>query len=171
MKRSFFMLLAALFLCVFLYPEAVINPVQGAQSKDWNHQTFWHNPWGKSGVHKGIDVFAKKGTPLLSSTAGVVLYSGHFGIGGQVVAVLGPKWKVHYYAHLGSSKTYAGARLKSGQIIGTVGDSGNAKGKPAHVHYSILSLVPRFWRWDDSPQGWKKIFYLNPSTILLGNTR
>ena len=48
---------------------------------DWNQNTFWDEPWGKSGVHKGIDIFAKEGTPVLSSTDGVVIYKGKFGMG------------------------------------------------------------------------------------------
>ncbi|HEB59025.1 MAG TPA: M23 family peptidase, partial [Gammaproteobacteria bacterium] len=34
-------------------------------------------------------------------------------------------------------------------------------------HYSILTLIPYPWRWDASPQGWKKMFYLDPSIRLL----
>jgi hypothetical protein len=47
-----------------------------------------------------------------------------------------------------------------------VGDSGNAKGKPTHLHYSIVTLVPHPWRIDGSPQGWKKMFYLDPTRYL-----
>ena len=52
--------------------------------------------------------------------------------------------------------------MNSGEKLGSVGDSGNAKGKQPHLHYSITSCLPYFWRADNSPQGWKKIFYLNP---------
>jgi len=39
-------------------------------------------------------------------------------------------------------------------IIGSVGDSGNAKGKPPHLHYSIVTLIPYLWRYDgESKQG------------------
>jgi hypothetical protein len=51
-------------------------PVEGATVADWNRDTFWHHPWGRSGVHKGIDIFAKEGTPVLAATGGVVLYAG-----------------------------------------------------------------------------------------------
>ena len=154
-------------ICVgYILPEKMAIPVYGAKTTDWNHKTFWYEPWGKSGVHKGIDIFAKKGTPLLSATNGVVLYDGKLGIGGNVIAVLGPKWKIHYYAHLESRHVSIGDFVSSSQAIGTVGDSGNAKGKLPHVHYSVITLFPYFWRWDDSSQGWKKIFFLNPSEML-----
>lgn len=37
-------------------------PVVGADSNSYNHNTYWHKGWGSSVVHKGVDVFAKKGT-------------------------------------------------------------------------------------------------------------
>ncbi|RKZ51190.1 MAG: M23 family peptidase [Candidatus Parabeggiatoa sp. nov. 3] len=151
----------------YILPEKLVIPVMGAKTRDWNHQTFWYEPWGKSGVHKGIDIFAKKNTPSLSATDGVVIYYGKFGIGGNVIVVLGPKWKIHYYAHLASTNVSIGKFVRASQTIGAVGDSGNAKGKSPHLHYSVVTLLPYFWRWDKSTQGWKKMFYLNPSERLL----
>lgn len=87
----------------FLILETVVIPVQSATSKDWNQQTFWYEPWGKSGVHKGIDIFAPKGQPVISATQGIVLYSGEISLGGKVLLILGPKWRLHYYAHLEQS--------------------------------------------------------------------
>ncbi len=150
-----------------MLPEPFVIPVKGGKATDWNHKTFWYEPWGKSGVHKGIDIFARKGTELLSATNGVVIYKGTLGIGGNVIAVLGPKWRIHYFAHLESSSVETGEFVSSSQSIGKIGDSGNAKGKPAHVHYSIITIFPYLWRWDNSTQGWKKIFFLNPSNKLL----
>ncbi len=151
---------------VFLLPENAIIPVQDATTKDWNQQTFWYEPWGSSGVHKGIDIFGSKGTPLLSATGGVVIFSGGISKGGNVIAVLGPKWRIHYYAHMDSAEVSAGEWLSRGDTVGTLGDSGNAAGKPPHLHYSILTLVPYPWRWDSSTQGWKKMFYLDPGAVL-----
>lgn len=45
----------------FLLPERIRIPVAGATARDWNPQSFWFEPWGASGVHKGIDIFGKKG--------------------------------------------------------------------------------------------------------------
>ena len=55
--------IATLLIIGLLIPEKIMIPVQGATPKDWNHNTFWYEPWGKSGVHKGIDIFGKKNTP------------------------------------------------------------------------------------------------------------
>ena len=159
--------LSAVFVTVFLLPDNSVIPVEGASVQDWNHQTFWHEPWGKSGVHKGIDIFSPVETPVVASTYGLVVFRGNIALGGKVVAVLGPKWRVHYYAHLKDSYVKLGSVVENSEKIGTVGNSGNAKGKPAHLHYSIITLIPYVWRWDDSSQGWKKMFFLNPSEILL----
>ncbi len=159
--------IAVIFTAAFLLPENPVVPVEGASTKDWNHQTFWYEPWGKSGVHKGIDIFSTAGTPVISSTYGVVVFKGKIRLGGKVIAVLGPKWRVHYYAHLKDFNVNPGSMVKTSEIIGRVGTSGNAKGKPPHLHYSIITLIPYLWRWDTSTQGWKKIFILNPSENLL----
>lgn len=87
--------------------------------------------------------------------------------GGNVVAVLGPKWRVHYYAHLQEVTVEEGAWLSQKDKVGTLGDTGNAKGKQPHVHYSILSLIPLPWKATSEPQGWKKMFFLNPHEKLL----
>ena len=150
-----------------LIPEKLIIPVQGATSKDWNHNTFWYEPWGSSGVHKGIDIFGAKGTPVQSATAGYVIYTGELGKGGNVVAVLGPKWRVHYYAHLQEVTVEEGAWLSQKDKVGTLGDTGNAKGKQPHVHYSILSLIPLPGNGLPDLQGWKDAVVREPHQKLL----
>ncbi len=150
----------------FLLPQRMVIPVEGANAISYHAKSFWYSPWGKSGVHKGVDIFAKRGVPVLSSTDGIVLWTGELNMGGNVVLVLGSKWRVHYYAHLNSIDEKMFSFVKSGERIGTVGDTGNAKGKPPHLHYSIVTLFPYFWRADNSQQGWKKIFYLNPVSYL-----
>lgn len=153
--------LLALLIIGLLLPEGRHIPVQGAGRHDWHPQTFWYHPWGKSGVHKGVDIFAPAGTPVVASSGGLVLYRGDVSRGGKVVLILGPKWRLHYYAHL-QSIADSGVWLAAGEPVGSVGDSGNAAGKPPHLHYSLLSLLPMPWRRDAAPQGWKKMFFLDP---------
>ncbi len=145
----------------------MVIPVQGAGVKDWNEKSFWAYPWGSSITHKGIDIFHPKGTPVIASTNGIVVYTSSGGKGGNAVMVLGPKWRFHYYAHLDEIKTHAMKPVKCGSIMGTVGDSGNAKGKAPHLHYSITSPFPYPHKYDsEAVQGWKKMFYLNPDDYL-----
>ena len=88
--------------------------------------------------HEGIDIFAERGTPIHTSTHGIVRKVGIDRLGGNVVSIIGPGGAGHYYAHL---EAYAditeGDWVEQGDIIGYVGDSGNAKGTPTHLHYGI----------------------------------
>ncbi|HLV41499.1 MAG TPA: M23 family metallopeptidase [Brumimicrobium sp.] len=149
-----------------LIPQNLKMPVKGATEADYNPKSFWFFPWGKSVTHKGVDVFAKEGTQINSSTSGLVLYSGEISMGGKVVLVLGPKWRLHYYAHLKELKTSTFSFVNKNSTIGTVGTSGNAAGKSPHLHYSILTMIPYVWKIDSDKQGWKKMFYLNPIEYL-----
>ena len=150
----------------FLVPQNLRMPVVGAGSNSYSHKTFWYEGWGSSIVHKGVDVFARKGTRINSSTLGLVLRTGELSKGGKFVLILGPKWRAHYYAHLDEIRTSAFSVVTSSTEIGTVGNTGNAKTTPPHLHYSIATIIPYPWRIDDAPLGWQKMFYLNPIDYL-----
>ena len=149
-----------------LIPQNLKMPVVGADDNSYNHETFWYEGWGSSIVHKGIDVFAKKGTSVHSATKGIVLITTEYGKGGKFVLVLGPKWRLHYYAHLDEIKTKRFAFVTQDTEIGTAGNTGNAINTPAHLHYSIVTLLPYPLRIDNSPHGIRKMFYLNPIDYL-----
>lgn len=151
----------------FLLPQNMIIPVKGATTKSWSETSFWAYPWGTSITHKGIDIFAERGTDVITATHGIVIYTHEGGKGGKSVMVLGPKWRFHYYAHLDEIKTFVFKPLRRGTVLGTVGDTGNAKGKPPHLHYAITTPFPYPHLYDDeSVQGWKRMFYLNPDIWL-----
>ena len=152
-----------------LIPQNLKMPVVGADNNSYNHETFWYEGWGSSIVHKGIDVFAKKGTSVHSATKGIVLITTEYGKGGKFVLILGPKWRLHYYAHLDEIKTKRFAFVTQDTEIGTVGNTGNAINTPAHLHYGIGTLVLYPWRIDKAPLGWQKMFYLNPIDYLKDN--
>lgn len=164
--KRFFQLVFIIIVIGLFIPQDFVMPVADATSKDYNPNSFWYYPWGNSVTHKGVDIFAKEGTLVKSSTSGIVLYSGTLSVGGNVVFVLGPKWRLHYYAHLKELKTTTFTLVDSNEVIGTVGTSGNAKGKSPHLHYAIRTLIPYPWRIDNSKQGWKKMFFLNPITYI-----
>ena len=151
---------------LLILPEWPKVPVVGATAADWNPAAFWHEPWGASGVHKGIDIFAAKGASVVAPTYGVVLFRGEIALGGKVVAMLGPKWRVHYFAHLDSVQVYPGSVVGTGDVLGSVGDTGNAQGKQPHLHYTVVTMLPYPWRIDRTTQGWKKMFFLNPFEVL-----
>lgn len=152
-----------------LIPQNLKMPVVRADSNSYNHETFWYEGWGTSIVHKGVDIFAPKGTGVHSATMGIVLLATEYGKGGKFVVILGPKWRLHYYAHLDEIKTKPFSFVTQNTEIGTVGKTGNAATTPAHLHYGIGTLIPYPWRIDDAPLGWQKMFYLNPIDYLSKN--
>jgi murein DD-endopeptidase MepM/ murein hydrolase activator NlpD len=127
-----------------LLPQNLKMPVCGADKNSYNHETFWYEGWGSSIVHKGVDVFAKKGTSVHSATWGIVLTTAEYGKGGKFILVLGPKWRIHYYAHLDEIRTSPFSFVTQDTEIGTVGNTGNAATTPAHLHYGIGTLIPYF---------------------------
>jgi peptidoglycan LD-endopeptidase LytH len=89
--------------------------------------------------HEGIDIFAKRGTEVLSSTQGIVRKVGTNNLGGKIIWVTGPNLSQHYYAHLDDYATHiqVGDWVEAGEVLGYVGNTGNAKGTPPHLHYGI----------------------------------
>jgi murein DD-endopeptidase MepM/ murein hydrolase activator NlpD len=170
LKRRFifFAFFVALFLTAGLFvPEKLVIPVRGSTPADWNHASFWYRPWGKSGVHRGIDIFAPEGREVVSACPGIVLSATTVRNGGNIVAILGPKWRVHYYAHLREITARGGRFVAQGEVIGTVGTTGNAAGKPSHLHYAIITQIPYPWRFRFERFGTDRMFYLNPHERLM----
>lgn len=96
-------------------------------------------PRGTDRTHEGIDVFAPRGTYVVSATEGVVLRIGTNRRGGNIVLVLGPGGERYYYAHLDEidPALAVGERVGTTTILGTVGTSGNAEATPPHLHLGI----------------------------------
>jgi len=92
------------------------------------------------GGHKGIDIFAPKGTPLVACTSGkIVKLRKNTKVGGNTITIRDNNGLNYYYAHMDviSPTLKRGDLISSGEVIGTVGDSGNAKGTHPHLHFSI----------------------------------
>jgi murein DD-endopeptidase MepM/ murein hydrolase activator NlpD len=90
--------------------------------------------------HKGIDIFAKKGTPVVAISDGVIISKGTTPRGGKILwfKPFNYPWTV-YYAHLDQHKVKKGQIVKKGQVLGTVGKTGNARYTPAHLHFGIYN--------------------------------
>jgi murein DD-endopeptidase MepM/ murein hydrolase activator NlpD len=118
-------------------PTALPVPVEGVAARDIA-PTFGA-PRSGDAIHDGIDIFAARGTPVVSATRGVVLSVSETGVGGKQIWVIGPGRERHYYAHLDAWAEGLKARdiLAPGQLLGRVGNSGNARGAPTHLHYGI----------------------------------
>lgn len=141
-----------------LLPTKIQNPVEGCGKESYHPKSFWH-PWGDH-HHRGVDIFAKKGTPVHPAIGGIVVSTTYnLGAGGNTVAVFSSGLRLHYYAHLSEIDTHIGAIVTQKSVIGKVGNTGNAKGKPAHLHYSISSIVPQ-GDWHQDPKF--LLFFINP---------
>lgn len=165
--RFRFIALGSLALLLFLIltePSGII-PVLKATKKDWHPETFWYEPWGGSVVHRGTDIFAEKGQPVIASVGCLTLIAREIKVGGKVVLCLDRSLRLHYYAHLDSYNVEPFDWNGKGEQIGTVGNSGNAFNKPPHLHYGVMSVIPRPWNITNQTLGWMKAFYLDPNTL------
>lgn len=118
-------------------PTALPVPVEGVRPRQVA-DTFGA-PRGRDRTHAGLDIFAKRGTPIRSASPGVVVDVREGGLGGRQVWVLGPARERYYYAHLDDWRDglTRGEIVDVGTVLGYVGDTGNAKGTPPHLHWGI----------------------------------
>ncbi len=93
--------------------------------------------YAKGRVHRGVDVFAERGTPVVTPEAGVVTV-GHGRKGGTVAWLDAIDGTRYYFAHLDSHAEWVdGLFVKIGQRIGSVGNTGNAKCCDPHLHLGM----------------------------------
>jgi murein DD-endopeptidase MepM/ murein hydrolase activator NlpD len=113
-------------------------PVSGSSARAGS---FWgaERDGGKR-RHEGIDIFATKLTPAVAAADGFITGVREGGIGGKTV------WLRHsdkniflYYAHLDKQLVQEGQAVKKGDMIGLVGNTGNAMHTPAHLHFGVYT--------------------------------
>jgi murein DD-endopeptidase MepM/ murein hydrolase activator NlpD len=101
---------------------------------------WFHNDWGnpRSGgrSHKGTDIFAAKGTKVIAVIGGTVRVR-NGGLGGKAIWLYGSDGNAYYYAHLNTWKVSTSQRVNKGQLIATVGNTGNASGGANHTHFQL----------------------------------
>jgi murein DD-endopeptidase MepM/ murein hydrolase activator NlpD len=92
-----------------------------------------------TGWHHGNDVFAPLGAPVLAVTDGTLFLVGWNTLGGNRFWLRDLQGNEFYYAHLSAFSPLArnGAVVKAGDVIGFVGDTGDAAGTPTHLHFEI----------------------------------
>ena len=103
--------------------------------------SFWGDARdGGKRSHEGVDIFAAKGTPAIAAEDGYVTGVKEGGIGGKTIW-LQPTGKNYtlYYAHLDKHLVAEGQFVKKGETIGLVGNTGNAKHTPPHLHFGIYT--------------------------------
>lgn len=119
--------------------EMLAMPVQDVTKKQVVNT--WHAPRGNDRRHEGQDIFAPRGTPVLSATDGYIIRIGENSLGGQTVSVMGAGGRVYYYAHLDSyaPRIEEGDYVTTKTVLGYVGTTGNAAGTPPHLHFGVYS--------------------------------
>ncbi len=96
---------------------------------------------GGARSHEGIDIFAPRRTPALAAADGTVTRVNENNLGGLVVW-LRPKGKAYnlYYAHLDEQLVSAGQQVSKGDTVGLIGNTGNARTTPPHLHLGIYAF-------------------------------
>jgi peptidoglycan LD-endopeptidase LytH len=108
-----------------------VCPVQGSVS----FTNDWGQPRSGGRFHKGTDMFAARGTPAVAPVAGSVFFQAD-PLGGNAAYVNGNDGNTYYMAHL--NDYVGGARnVSGGELVGHVGNTGNASDAPPHVHFEI----------------------------------
>ncbi len=131
-----------------LLDGSYLFPVLGATVNDYSSD--WGAPRADTGFHQGIDIFAASGTPILAINDGTVFRVGWNTIGGRRFWFADRYGNLFYFAHLAGFSPLAteGQTVKRGDVLGFVGNSGDAQGTPPHVHFEIhpggLWAVPPF---------------------------
>ncbi len=115
-------------------------------------------------VHDAIDILAAEGTPVIAAAPGRIekLFLSEDG-GNTIYVRSGDRRRIFYYAHLAA---YApglreGQVVRQGQVLGTVGHTGNADPAAPHLHFAVWNADPR--------QGWSQdALPINPYPLLSG---
>ena len=90
--------------------------------------------------HEGIDIFAPRGTPVVAAAPGTVSGRTSNTLGGKIVWLRADHGPGLYYAHLDSQIVAPGDRVTTGDTLGLVGNTGNARSTPPHLHFGV------YWR-------------------------
>ena len=145
-----------------LKPGELVLPVRGI-ARDALIDTFSQAREGGARRHDAIDIMAPRGTPVIAASAGTVEKLFDSRKGGRTIYIRAPGGeRIHYYAHLDA---YAdglreGQEVRAGDVIGTVGSTGNARPDAPHLHYAIMELSADDDWWEGTP--------INPYPLLAG---
>jgi murein DD-endopeptidase MepM/ murein hydrolase activator NlpD len=115
----------------------LLIPVYGIRPQDV--ADTWGDLRSEGRTHEGVDIFAKRGTPVFSATRGYVIRAGVNELGGNIVFIVGPGGVRYYYAHLDSTAAgiRTGKEVTTDTVIGFVGNTGNASSTPPHLHFGM----------------------------------
>jgi murein DD-endopeptidase MepM/ murein hydrolase activator NlpD len=102
-------------------------------------------------VHRALDILAPRGTPVLAADDGRVLRVRPNALGGNTVYSTDPAGRVvYYYAHLDAYRAglAEGQTIARGDVLGTVGTTGNAPKDTPHLHFQVMGMPADGKYWD-----------------------
>jgi peptidoglycan LD-endopeptidase LytH len=111
-------------------------PVQGRRERDIGSRFGAPRDAGARS-HHGVDIFAPRGTPAIAAAPATVTRVQTTDIGGNVVWLRDQRGNSLYYAHLDRQAVAAGEHVVIGDTIGFVGNTGNARTTPPHLHFGV----------------------------------
>lgn len=115
----------------------LLNPVFGASNRSIGSFYGASRDNGKRS-HEGVDIFAPRGTPVVAPTDGYISRVGTNTLGGKVIWMKDARrGHSYYFAHLDSQMVRPGMRVRQGHVLGLVGNTGNAKRTPPHLHFGV----------------------------------
>jgi murein DD-endopeptidase MepM/ murein hydrolase activator NlpD len=116
--------------------KGFVFPVYGKHK----YTNDWGAPRATTGTHVGTDIFATAGTPIVAVCDGSLNRVGTKVISGNRLWVKCDKGDdSFFYAHLSAFATESrnGAKVKTGQVVGFVGSTGDAEQTPPHLHFEV----------------------------------
>lgn len=130
----------------------LIIPVEGVRANELR-DTF-DAPRSGGRLHRAIDIMARRGTPVLAAADGEIIRISHNRAGGNTIYQMSEDKKlVFYYAHLDeyADDLATGDFARQGEVIGYVGDTGNAGSGNFHLHFSIWTVTDpkKYWQGDN----------------------
>lgn len=137
------LLLNAWYSVTIALTPALANPVYGASNRSIGGLYGDPRDHGKRS-HEGVDIFARRGTPVIAPTDGYISRVGRNRLGGKVVWMRDQERRYSYYfAHLDSQMVTEGMQVRRGHVLGLVGNTGNARNTAPHLHFGIYRHGPR----------------------------
>lgn len=134
-------------------------PVEGIR-REQLHDTY-NQARSEGRTHHAIDIHAPRGTPVIAVADGTIRKLHNGARGGRAIYLMDDDGTTrYYYAHLDgyAEGLHEGQRVERGEVIGYVGDTGNAQPGDYHLHFSvaILDNASRWWEGEN----------LNPYDLL-----
>lgn len=139
----------------------IIIPVAGVRAEDLRDSYGAPRTGGRA--HKGVDIPAPRGTPVLAAAEGTIVKRDSNATAGLAVYQRGADGRtIYFYAHLDrwEPRLKEGDLVRQGDVIGYVGDTGNAPKGVYHLHFAMYAVTDpnRWWRGRD----------INPYPLLIG---